>query len=112
YAGRPCRKRSEGKATWPGRKQVYRHYDAQGRIAYDVVTLVDEPEDGTALVQPVMRAGRRLAPAAPLSTLRERAAAELSRLPEPLRQLREGPPVPVRISSALRDLAKSLDERG
>ena len=24
YAGRPCRKRSEGKATWPGRKQVYR----------------------------------------------------------------------------------------
>ncbi len=24
YAGRARRKRSEGKATWPGRKQVYR----------------------------------------------------------------------------------------
>ncbi len=112
YAGRPCRKRSEGKATWPGRKQVYRHDDAGGRIASDVVTLADEPEDGTALVQPVMRAGRRLAPPAPLSALRERAAAELARLPPPLRQLRDGPAVPVRISSALRDLAKSLDERG
>ena len=27
YAGQPRRKRSEGKATWPGRKQVYRSYD-------------------------------------------------------------------------------------
>ena len=27
YAGRPRRKRSEGKATWPGRKQVFRSYD-------------------------------------------------------------------------------------
>ncbi len=112
YAGRPRRKRSEGKATWPGRKQVYRHYDAGGRLASDVVTLADDPQDGTALVQPVMRAGRRLAPPAPISALRERAAAELARLPEPLRQLREGPAVPVRVSSALRDLAKSLDERG
>ena len=33
YAGLPRRKRSEGKATWPGRKQVFREYDAQGRIA-------------------------------------------------------------------------------
>ena len=31
YAGHPRRKRSEGKATWPGRKQVYRSYNAQGR---------------------------------------------------------------------------------
>jgi len=112
YAGRPRRKKSEGKATWPGRKQVYRHYDAAGRIAYDVVTLADDPQDGTALVQPVMRAGRRLAPPAPLSALRERAAADLARLPEPARRLQDGPAVPVRISAALRDLAKSLDERG
>jgi nicotinate phosphoribosyltransferase len=27
YAGKPRRKRSEGKATWPGRKQVYRQFD-------------------------------------------------------------------------------------
>ena len=29
YAGTPRRKLSEGKATWPGRKQVWRAYDAQ-----------------------------------------------------------------------------------
>ncbi len=31
YDGEPRRKRSEGKATWPGRKQVYRRYDSDGR---------------------------------------------------------------------------------
>ena len=29
--GRPRRKRSEGKATWPGCKQVYRRSGAHGR---------------------------------------------------------------------------------
>src|SRR5262245_48296259 len=31
YAGRPKRKLSEGKITWPGRKQVWRSYDSDGR---------------------------------------------------------------------------------
>ena len=39
YAGRVSRKRSEGKATWPGRKQVYRHEGGDGRMAHDVLTL-------------------------------------------------------------------------
>ena len=39
YEGRPKRKRSEGKATWPGRKQIYRRVDAGGRIAGDVLTV-------------------------------------------------------------------------
>ncbi len=43
YAGRARRKRSEGKATWPGRKQVYRRYDPDGVIAADTVALIDEP---------------------------------------------------------------------
>jgi nicotinate phosphoribosyltransferase len=30
YAGQPRRKRSEGKTTWPGRKQVYRSFDRGG----------------------------------------------------------------------------------
>jgi len=112
YAGRPCRKRSEGKATWPGRKQVYRRYDADGRIAQDTVTLVDDPQAGEALLQPIMRAGGRLAPPVPLSVSRERAAAELARLPEPLRRLEEGRTVPVEIAPALRRLAQSLDQKG
>ncbi|MDE2180968.1 MAG: nicotinate phosphoribosyltransferase, partial [candidate division NC10 bacterium] len=53
YGGRPRRKRSEGKATWPGRKQVYRWYDADGRMSGDVLTLEDDPQEGEPLIQPV-----------------------------------------------------------
>jgi len=110
YAGRARRKRSEGKATWPGRKQVYRFHGADGRMAYDVVTLETDPQEGgEALIQSFMRAGRRLAPPAPLSELRKRAADELARLPEHLRRLEEEPPYPVKISQALRDLAQMID---
>jgi len=35
YAGLPRRKRSTGKATWPGRKQVWRRYDSHGRMIVD-----------------------------------------------------------------------------
>jgi len=35
YAGVARRKRSEGKATWPGRKQVYRNYDDNGMMSGD-----------------------------------------------------------------------------
>ncbi|MEW6544733.1 MAG: nicotinate phosphoribosyltransferase [Nitrospirota bacterium] len=111
YAGRPCRKRSEGKATWPGRKQVYRRYGADGRIAADLVTLADDPQEGEPLLRPVMSGGKRLARTSPLSELRARAAAQLTRLPEPVRRLEEGETVPVRISSALQDLVKAVDDR-
>lgn len=111
YAGRPRRKRSEGKATWPGRKQVYRQYGPDGRMASDLVTLADDPQDGEALLQPVMRAGRRLATPCPCDDIRAKASAGLARLPEPLRELQDGATYPVRISQALQDLAKSVDER-
>jgi nicotinate phosphoribosyltransferase len=38
YAGKARRKRSEGKATWPGRKQVYRRYDAARLMQEDILT--------------------------------------------------------------------------
>jgi len=109
YAGRPRRKRSEGKATWPGRKQVYRTYDADGRIAGDVVALRDEPFDGEPLLQPAMRAGKRVRGLPTLEQARQHAAASLVRLSEPLRQL-EPDHVPVEISAGVRALAAETDQ--
>ncbi|WDT73926.1 MAG: nicotinate phosphoribosyltransferase [Candidatus Manganitrophus sp.] len=111
YAGRARRKRSEGKATWPGRKQVYRRSGPDGRIAEDLLTLESDPQEGEALLQPVMRAGRRLAPSPSLAGSRRRAAAELARLPEPLRRLEEAPPYRVKISEGLQRLAAEVDAR-
>jgi nicotinate phosphoribosyltransferase len=107
YAGRPRRKLSEGKATWPGRKQVYRFHQPDGTISEDVVALVSEPCAGEPLLRPIMRAGRRLPDLPDLSRARSHAARSLERLPPPLRQL-EVADVPVRISEGLRDLAASM----
>jgi nicotinate phosphoribosyltransferase len=115
YAGRPRRKVSEGKATWPGRQQVYRRYQADGSIAGDVVALLDEPVAGETLLLPVMRGGRLLAGLPGLAAARGHAAASLARLPEAARRLEpdHGPAaVSVEISQGLRRLAAELDRSG
>ena len=110
YAGQARRKRSEGKATWPGRKQVYRRYDADGCMCSDILTVEDDPQEGEPLIHPVMRAGKRLCAPPPLTALRERAREQLARLPHRLRTLEKGPDYPVQVSSALCDLAKAVDK--
>ncbi|HLF95509.1 MAG TPA: nicotinate phosphoribosyltransferase [Methylococcaceae bacterium] len=108
YAGKPRRKRSPGKATWPGRKQVWRRYDAQGRMLGDTVALEDDPQEGEPLLLPVMRGGRRLAQPS-LEVARHAAAAHLHRLPEPLVLLDEDYAYPVEIAPGLQRLATALD---
>ncbi len=109
YAGRACRKKSEGKATWPGPKQVYRQYDQQERIAFDVLTTSDDPQEGEPLIHKVMEAGKRVGSPIALTSSRELAATQLTHLPEALRQLCEGATVEVQVSQALRSLAEAVD---
>jgi nicotinate phosphoribosyltransferase len=75
----------------------------------DLLTLDDRSEEGEPLIHPVMRAGRRLAPPAPLAKMRAYAAEQLARLPEPFRELRDVPPYPVKIADALTALANKVD---
>lgn len=109
YAGQPRRKRSEGKATWPGRKQVWRRYDADGRCCGDRLTLADERAEGVALVRPAMRGGRRVQPSPGLAQVREHARRQLGSLPSTLRGLEPAPAYPVEVSAAVRALAATAD---
>jgi nicotinate phosphoribosyltransferase len=109
YAGIPKRKLSEGKATWPGRKQVWRAYGADGRMAGDILSLETDKQPGETLIVPVMRAGKRIAPSPTLTQIRERAARDLARLPESLRRLEPGADYPVKIADALTALAAQAD---
>jgi len=109
YAGRARRKRSEGKATWPGRKQVYRQHGADGRMAGDLLTLEGDTHPGEPLLKPVMRGGRRLPGLETLEQARTRARTELSRLPEALRSLEPAPAYPITVSDAVKALAEEVD---
>jgi nicotinate phosphoribosyltransferase len=111
YAGLPRRKRSEGKATWPGRKQVYRRVDSRGQLAGDVLTLQGDEAPGTALLEPVVTAGQRRLAAPSLQASRDRARRQLAALPERLRTLDPAEPRPAEVSAALEALAQEVDAR-
>jgi nicotinate phosphoribosyltransferase len=111
YDGVPRRKRSAGKATWPGAKQVFRRFGGDGRIVGDCLTGATGTAPGQPLLECVMRAGRRTAPAAGLDALRARAAATLARLPAATRRLEGATPVTVEIGEDLRDAAAAVDRR-
>jgi nicotinate phosphoribosyltransferase len=108
YAGRPRRKRSAGKVTWPGRKQVFRVTDGGGRIQADTIGLEHESLAGEPLLQPVMRAGRIVARPT-LDEMRARARREIDSLPPACRHLDQPSPVEAGISAGLRALAESVD---
>src|SRR6516165_831412 len=110
YAGTARCKRSEGKATWPGRKQVWRRYDEGGRLGRDLVSLAKDRQEGEALLCPAMRGGQFLSDNPDLAAARNHAKDQLARLPEPLARL-EPYTYPVEIGASLRELAAELDRR-
>lgn len=114
YAGKARRKRSEGKATWPGRKQVYRKYDPDGHAVRDVVALEkDDPHEGEPLIVPMMRNGQRIDGIngnRKLEAIRRQTVANYARLPEPLGLLETASAYPVEISASLQALAKKVDD--
>ena len=111
YAGVARRKRSVNKATWPGRKQVWRRYDANGRMAGDILAVEGYEKAGEPLIEPVMQNGRRLRPAPSFDDMRRRATRELERLPEPLRTLEPAISYPVEVAEELVQLAAEVDRR-
>lgn len=111
YAGLPRRKLSAGKATWPGRKQVWRYYGADGHMAGDVLSVEDDTQKAQPLLRQVMRGGKRSSPTPTLAEVRAHAAEELRRLPAPLRKLEPEVAYPVKIGEALKALAAAFDRR-
>ena len=108
----PTAKLSEGKATWPGRKQVFRRL-AGGRLGGDVLALAEEsaPDGAVPLLAPALRDGRRIAPKEPLSAARARAKEGLASLPPALRELGPGDGgYEVRPSAALEALREKVRE--
>jgi len=109
YAGRARRKRSAGKTTWPGRKQVLRRCGADGTMRGDVVALDSEMFPGQPLLVPVMRGGQRLQDPESLAKIRARVGQSMAALPDELRSLTRSEAYPVEISESVRALAGELD---
>ena len=109
---REAAKLTRAKATYPGRKQVFRYSNADGEIESDKIALEGEPGNGgEPLLVEVMRGGQRVAPAEPVSALRERCLAGLARLPRHYRQINRASVYPVRYSQQLDRLLDKVRRR-
>jgi nicotinate phosphoribosyltransferase len=113
YAGKPRRKRSRGKETWPGTKQVFRERDASGTFTRDSIALADETPSGDPLLQEILRRGQRVASLPSLAESREHCRRSLMQLPDELRELSDARPVyPIMVSDRVRALAHRVDQSG
>lgn len=109
YEGKGRRKRSAGKQTYPGRKQVFRRLDDAGFIVDDTVGLETEYVHGKPLLQPVMLAGKRCNPAWPLAHVRQTLREQLASLTPSLKGLAPGAQPPVQISPGVTQLTAVVD---
>ncbi len=99
-------KRSEGKATLPGAKQVFRRFEG-GAMTEDVIGAEGEQLEGEPLLVPAMREGEILL-AETMEEMRERTKRSIESLPVELRSPGEKPSYPVRHSDALVEAFESL----
>jgi nicotinate phosphoribosyltransferase len=111
YDGAPKMKLSSGKATFPGRKQVWRTGD--GDAMRDVIGLREESLEGRPLLVQVMAGGERSdAGRETLESMRERARREIAALPARLRSIETAdPPYRVEVSDRLRALRNETAAR-
>ncbi len=114
YGTRNVLKLSAGKATWTGRKQVYRVSDAAGRFQEDLVALEDEPPPSSTrvdvLLRSVMRDGAPIEPRRELGPIREHCARQVAALPDGVRRLHDAEPYPVRFSARLVSVPRRLEQ--
>jgi len=104
----PIMKLSKGKATLPGRKQVFRFKDERSNFVKDVIALEDEKINGEPLLVKVMEKGKIIYDLPSLEEIRKRALESLSKLPEKYKKLKGAPRYPVELSLGLKKLMKKL----
>jgi nicotinate phosphoribosyltransferase len=105
-AWRGVAKLTEGKATLPGAKQVFRRIEG-GAMVEDVVGAAEEELDGEPLLVPAMIRGE-IVHAETLDQMRERTKRSVDSLPLALRSPGERPRYPVSHSEALTEAARSM----
>lgn len=109
--GIPVMKKSSGKLTYPGRKQIFRSFEGE-KVKADRLGLVTESAvEEQALLQLVVKQGQRVQMPETLVEIRERTAASVASLPAEIRDLDNSMPWGVEISAALRELTEQTQER-
>ncbi|OGQ80393.1 MAG: nicotinate phosphoribosyltransferase [Deltaproteobacteria bacterium RIFCSPLOWO2_12_FULL_60_19] len=112
YNRRPVLKLSAGKSYCPGKKQIFRFVDGQGRLKQDVIDARGgPPRGGEPLLQKVMDHGKPQGAYPTLKEIRERFATEFSRLDDSFKAIRDPALYPVELSPRLKQLHEEISRR-
>ena len=112
YNGRSVLKLSTGKASFPGRKQIFRFADQQGWLMKDVIALRNEELAGAEpLLKKVMEKGEMKEPYPNLKEIRESFSGEFGRLDEKSKAIRNPAAYPVELSPRLRQLREKIEQQ-
>ncbi|PIN99637.1 nicotinate phosphoribosyltransferase [archaeon CG10_big_fil_rev_8_21_14_0_10_43_11] len=106
FDNKPRIKLSEGKVTYPGRKQIYRIYDGQN--SHDILALEDEVLEGTPLLHDVMTDGKRIDTQKSVHKIRDYCLKQQEKLPSHILCLKKTEPYKVRVSPQLEKLTNKL----
>lgn len=98
-----------GKATYPGRKQIFRTYD-DGMMISDRLGLATETAQSgeDSLLELVMKEGQSLMQPETINDIRKRTTNTVASLPQTIRQLEDYDTFSVEISANLESLRQSL----
>lgn len=111
--GIPTMKVASSKVTYPGRKQIFRTIDAEGKFGGDRLGLADEsptPSE-TPMLQLAMKGGKRLWQSEDLDAIAQRVRTSVQALPDELRQVEDPADYDLKISEALQNLTEQTQKR-
>jgi nicotinate phosphoribosyltransferase len=108
YAGTPRFKKSQGKATIPGRKQVFRQFEDKTMVG-DILTVEGDEIEGVPLLAKVMEGGRRIVGRQDLKEIAKYTRSQVKSLPAHFQRLETTPLYPVKVSPALSRLGQELE---
>lgn len=97
---------SSRKVTLPGRKQIWRFFDSNGKMLHDLLAL--HQEDFTQSAEPLLRNlvknGKQTSPFPSLPEIREQLKRDLQSLPVEMHDLQKSCPYSIRFSEELNEL--------
>ena len=111
YQDRAVLKLSTGKASWPGKKQVFRQTAENRKAERDIIGLRDEEIEGESLLEQTVCDGRRTSTVPTLIEMRERLVADLATLPESVQAIRQPGHFPVEFSPKLKALRDEIAKK-
>ncbi|MFA6919274.1 MAG: hypothetical protein WC244_04195 [Patescibacteria group bacterium] len=100
-------KLTKGKESYPGRKQIFRVYDKNGKIKEDIIGIESE-KLGVPMLHKAISRGKRVGKAKTLEEIRENIKKELKTLPTAFKAIKKPVKYKVTVSKKLSKMVEGL----